>query len=587
MQLQAGPVTADYADGFLRYIRIGDREMIRMIYFAIRDQDWNTLPMIIKQETVRIDDEGFTVDLMSDVQIQSVKFNWKIRIAGSADGTIDFTIKGKALSPFLKNRIGFCILHPTDSLAGKPCSIEHPGGYFCHDFFPEDIAPHQPFINIKAMQWLVNGSITARLDFEGDIFETEDQRNWSDASFKTYSTPLNLPFPVMMQKGDTVTQSVRFQANLGNNTAHDFPKKQLEIHILEERRPFPAIGLQFPADLGMLAAYHTKFLSKTGFAHFRWDVFLSFSDWSEKLDRAFSQSQRLKTPLELVVFLDGPEDPALNSLVSILKANAGKVKSVMLVEAKSKTTSALLAENVTALMQKELPEISFGAGTDSNFAEINRNPVLFDNQSFISYSLNPQVHLPDNLTLIENLAAQFDQVKGAENLAGKPVHISPVTLKPRFNAVATSGENEAEHYDERQDTEFAATWTLGSLKYLSEAGAKSITYFETTGRGGIMQGTAIFPVGLLLGFILKWKPQEVQLTHCNAHLKISSLLLHKSEASCLLVANHTDSEQVMRLPDEIVPVQITSVVSEFGDLENTLDNGFLKIAPNQILALLY
>ena len=29
----------------------------------------------------------------------------------------------------------------------------------------------------------------------GDVFEMEDQRNWTDASFKTYCTPLRQPFP--------------------------------------------------------------------------------------------------------------------------------------------------------------------------------------------------------------------------------------------------------------------------------------------------------------------------------------------------------------------------------------------------------
>ena len=33
----------------------------------------------------------------------------------------------------------------------------------------------------------------------GDVFEIEDQRNWTDGSFKTYSTPLSLPFPVPVE----------------------------------------------------------------------------------------------------------------------------------------------------------------------------------------------------------------------------------------------------------------------------------------------------------------------------------------------------------------------------------------------------
>ena len=39
---------------------------------------------------------------------------------------------------------------------------------------------------------------------EGETFETEDQRNWSDASFKTYGTPLHLPFPVEVEEGTRV-----------------------------------------------------------------------------------------------------------------------------------------------------------------------------------------------------------------------------------------------------------------------------------------------------------------------------------------------------------------------------------------------
>ena len=38
---------------------------------------------------------------------------------------------------------------------------------------------------------------------EGDTWETEDHRNWTDASFKTYSRPLSLPYPYAIAKGET------------------------------------------------------------------------------------------------------------------------------------------------------------------------------------------------------------------------------------------------------------------------------------------------------------------------------------------------------------------------------------------------
>ena len=35
----------------------------------------------------------------------------------------------------------------------------------------------------------------------------EDQRNWTDASFKTYSTPLSEPIPVTVKAGTRISQA--------------------------------------------------------------------------------------------------------------------------------------------------------------------------------------------------------------------------------------------------------------------------------------------------------------------------------------------------------------------------------------------
>ena len=50
----------------------------------------------------------------------------------------------------------------------------------------------------------------AHLYFEGDVFETEDQRNWTDASYKTYSTPLDQPYPAKVTKGTALFQRIEF-----------------------------------------------------------------------------------------------------------------------------------------------------------------------------------------------------------------------------------------------------------------------------------------------------------------------------------------------------------------------------------------
>jgi hypothetical protein len=85
--------------------------------------------------------------------------------------------------------------------------------------------------------------------------------------------------------------------------------------------------------------------------------------------------------------------------------------------------------------------------------------------------------------------------------AGRPVHVGPVTLRPRFNAVATtapSGTPEAEA-DDLQAEPFTAAWTLASIGALTLDGVASASYFETAGPRGISDAAGrLYPVGELL-----------------------------------------------------------------------------------------
>ena len=44
--------------------------------------------------------------------------------------------------------------------------------------------------------------------------------------------------------------------------------------------------------------------------------------------------------------------------------------------------------------------------------------------------------------------------------------------------------------DVRQSSLFGAAWTAGSLKYVAETGASSVTYYETTGWRGVLERTS-------------------------------------------------------------------------------------------------
>jgi hypothetical protein len=65
------------------------------------------------------------------------------------------------------------------------------------------------------------------LSFDGDLFELEDQRNWGDASFKTYCTPLLLGFPHQARKGVGIMQSVTIRVDGESTTAEKVTEERL------------------------------------------------------------------------------------------------------------------------------------------------------------------------------------------------------------------------------------------------------------------------------------------------------------------------------------------------------------------------
>ena len=71
----------------------------------------------------------------------------------------------------------------------------------------------------------------------------EDQRNWTDASYKTYSTPLRLPYPVEIQEGDRVWQRVTIEAR-GGEAAVPATGGPVRVAVDPSRgRTIPPIGL--------------------------------------------------------------------------------------------------------------------------------------------------------------------------------------------------------------------------------------------------------------------------------------------------------------------------------------------------------
>jgi len=206
--LRAGPLFLEYETGALRRIRLGDREVLRQVYVAVRDPVWDTIEPVISDFRVEGGGDGFEITFTARHLRDTIDYTWRGRITGEARGAIRFSMDGIANRTFQKNRIGFCVLHPPQC-AGSPVELLTADGARETRTFPRAIAPYQPFRDLRGLAHEVVPGLTAEVRFDGDTFETEDHRNWTDASFKTYCTPLSLPRPVEVRAGETSVSAKR------------------------------------------------------------------------------------------------------------------------------------------------------------------------------------------------------------------------------------------------------------------------------------------------------------------------------------------------------------------------------------------
>ena len=321
--------------------------------------------------------------------------------------------------------------------------------------------------------------IAVRTYFEGDLFETEDQRNWTDASFKTYSTPLALGPPHTSRPDQRFDQSVTITCASGKKAkGRTTVREPITITLGSEAgRTLPALGLGVASARLELTEREVELLRRLRLDHLRVDLHLEAPDWSDRLERALDQSRRLNCGVELALHLRAGGLPSVERLASTVGSHA--VARILVLDAAGYASQAEPVHLVRARLAGRI-DAPDGGGTDLSFAESNRSHRDAAGFDFLAYPISPQVHASDERSLVENLSAQADTVRSARAFSdGLPVVVTPVTLRPRSDPGPA---------DPRQRSLFCAAWTVGSLKRLAHAGMDSVTFYETVGRRGVLEG---------------------------------------------------------------------------------------------------
>jgi hypothetical protein len=478
-RVAVGGFVFDVAPEGVRHLTVGGHEVASTLYTAVRARNWATLPVRTVLQDLQVDDHGCSLareEVVDDCLQSRMVVSW------AESGVLAATVEMVALEDVDVNRWGYNICLDAQSWVGA-----HVLGADAGARLPRRIAPQHAYQGVLQGLFPPADRLSLRrpdgmvvhVESEGQLLEVEDQRNWTDPSFKIYSGSLRDPLPRRILAGDVVRQSVRIAvADLPSG-----PAPAVQEPVVGPATELVRVGVQMndadpsrhaDATAGMLAALRVD--------HVRVDV-------EAPLDVRFQpEGAAPGVPVELAVLVPDLKNEVLSE-VTRAAASLPQSSRVLLHLTGRRTTDASGASALTALLARSRPDLIVVPGSDAYFADLNRDEPRC--RDLVSFSITPTVHSTDTESVFATLPLQAEVARHVREVLGARAVVSPVTLRLRGDPESRSAQASArremaeQHLDERLDRIEGAAWTFGSVHALTDGGAFAGTWHELLGARGL------------------------------------------------------------------------------------------------------
>jgi hypothetical protein len=578
---KAGPMSVEFDNGQLRYLKVNGVEVLRAVGFLVRDENWGTYTPAISSLKIDQRADGFSLSFHAVCKRPDQEIAYDAKIEGTREGNLVFDATAIPRTDFKTARTGFVVLHPLKGVAGFPVEVEHVDGKIVKDKFPELVNPIQPFLNIRALTHEVMPGLKATVRMEGDTYEMEDHRNWTDASFKTYVRPLVRPWPYTLKAGEEVQQSIKVKlSGAGSGGAGTAAGKSIEIRIGQPGRDtLPPLGLGMPAEEIEHAIKQSDLLKLAAprFLVCHFDPRQKHGLKELYGYRVLSDQTGAEAVLEIVVESVDGYAQELQRLADMVKQSGLRLAAVEVVpvgDLKSVLPGgprppAPALEKLYASARAAFPGIKLGGGMLSFFTELNRKRVPAQQLDSVHNTTCPIVHAADDRSVMETLEALPYQVSTARSFIGKtPYRIGPSGIGCRDNPHGATWTPNPDNVrvcltklEPRQRGLFGAAWTLGYIATFARTGIEAISMGAPTGPLGIiyrkaehkqpwydqLSGPAVFPVYHVIAGLTRGAGQKLVAATSSDNRKVECLAYRGKGGTTLWLANLTAGEQQVRI----------------------------------------
>jgi D-apionolactonase len=578
-ELIAGPITAMFDNGALRYIRYRGVEVLRGISYLLRDKNWGTYAPLIENLKVKQGKTGFSISYDATCRDADQALKYQAKIEAKPDGTLIFSADGLPLSDFLTNRSGFVVLHPLDGVVGKPVDVVHVDGKREKRNFPKIISPGQPIFEIRSLKHTVMPGVTATVVMEGNKFEMEDHRNWMDASYKTYVCSLLDPWPYTLKMGEAFTQAIKLIIE-GKPATKASSKSggAISVALGKPKGRVPSIGVGVPMAEAKHALEKVDLIAaaKPGHLVFQIDGREKNQTEATAAFRTLKERTGIPATLEIVLPAKAPAEEEVQAIASALRAANFRPDAVVITQMHDLKSFqpntprpwGPTYEEMAAAARKAFPGIPLGGGMLSFFTELNRKRPSQGVFDFITHTACPIVHSADDLSVMETLESMPWIIASTRAMIGtSPYHIGPTSIPCRDNpygakVAANPGNGRVclSDMDPRQRGLFAAAWNLGMVAAAAKGELDAISLGSVTGAQGLIyrkssymqpgfdgSDAAVYPAYHILTGLGRASGARHIETESGAPGKIAALAYQAKTGPVLWLANLTSEKQTAKL----------------------------------------
>lgn len=339
---------------------------------------------------------------------------------------------------------------------------------------------------------------------EGDTYEMEDQRNWTDASYKTYVRPLARPWPYQIAPGEVVDQTITVSIN--GESGEEAETGAVNLVPGATVGAMPPLGIGLRPENTATAAAATDALKALG-SHYM----VLHHDPRAGHDQASLQAMvdvahaiGAEPWLEAVIE-NTSDEGAHDEIVALgqIAANLGNPFATVLVSPAPDLKCTLPgsvwpdAPDARALYdatRSAFPHARIGGGMFSYFTELNRKRPPSDVLDLVSFTTSPMVHAGDDRSVMESREAHGAIAASVTGIAdGTPWAVGPSAIGIRDNPYGASAKDNPDNIrqamnrnDPRQRGLMGAAWTLGYIADFAEGGASAIAMGGATGPFGVL-----------------------------------------------------------------------------------------------------